>query len=60
MKSTLDYYCRLYPWGNSEMPKNKHSMNIWQGDFPKENTAEDGFATTAPVSKLGCVMRKGP
>lgn len=24
-------------------------MNIWQGDFPKENTAEDGYVLTAPV-----------
>ena len=25
-------------------------MNIWQGNFPEENTAEDGFVTTGPVS----------
>ena len=24
-------------------------LNIWQGRFPTHNTAEDGFATTAPV-----------
>lgn len=25
-------------------------LNIWQGDFPKTNTAEDGFIGTAPVN----------
>lgn len=24
-------------------------MNIWQGQFPDVNTAEDGFLSTAPV-----------
>ncbi len=23
--------------------------NIWQGDFPKTNSAKDGFVTTAPA-----------
>lgn len=41
---------RLYPWGNNEMPKGKHYMNIWQGQFPEENTGEDGFQTTGPVT----------
>lgn len=40
---------RLYPWGNNPMPKDKHIMNIWQGQFPKINTIEDGFESTAPV-----------
>lgn len=25
-------------------------MNIWQGEFPRENKAEDGFVGTAPVN----------
>lgn len=29
--------------------KNIFRANIWQGTFPKENTAEDGFLFTAPV-----------
>uniref|UniRef100_T1JI42 Sulfatase-modifying factor enzyme-like domain-containing protein n=1 Tax=Strigamia maritima TaxID=126957 RepID=T1JI42_STRMM len=41
---------RLYPWGNNLMPKNKHMANIWQGQFPDENTAEDGYIGTAPVT----------
>lgn len=24
--------------------------NIWQGEFPFKNTAEDGWATTAPIN----------
>lgn len=26
--------------------------NIWQGEFPIKNTAEDGWATTAPVNSF--------
>ena len=39
---------RLYPWGNAPTPKGKHWMNIWQGEFPKLNTEEDGYFSTAP------------
>jgi formylglycine-generating enzyme required for sulfatase activity len=28
--------------------------NIWQGPFPVHNTAEDGFAGTAPVASFPC------
>ena len=31
-------------------------MNIWQGEFPDENTAEDGYNVTAPVSIAACTM----
>ncbi|XP_078678573.1 formylglycine-generating enzyme-like [Branchiostoma floridae x Branchiostoma belcheri] len=41
---------RLYPWGNNPMPKGEHRMNIWQGKFPEENTEEDGYYSTAPVT----------
>ena len=40
---------RLFPWGNNPHPKEEHWMNIWQGKFPEENTAEDGYISTAPV-----------
>lgn len=26
--------------------------NVWQGRFPGQNTAEDGFVSTAPVSEF--------
>ena len=40
---------RLFPWGSNPTPKGEHWMNIWQGEFPTENTLEDGFLSTAPV-----------
>lgn len=40
---------RLFPWGNNPIPKGEHWMNVWQGEFPRVNTAEDGYAGTAPV-----------
>ncbi|CAL1289711.1 unnamed protein product [Larinioides sclopetarius] len=41
---------RLFPWGNKQMPQGKHFMNIWQGTFPQNNTKEDGYISTAPVT----------
>ncbi|XP_064289211.1 formylglycine-generating enzyme [Passer domesticus] len=41
---------RLFPWGNKLQPKGQHYANIWQGEFPTNNTAEDGYKGTAPVS----------
>jgi formylglycine-generating enzyme required for sulfatase activity len=38
-----------YPWGSELTPKGKHRCNIWQGKFPEENTAEDGYIGTAPA-----------
>lgn len=40
---------KRYPWGEDLMPEGKHRCNIWQGRFPEENTAEDGYAWTAPA-----------
>jgi sulfatase modifying factor 1 len=40
---------KLYPWGNDLNPDGKWMTNVWQGDFPQENTKEDGFVGTAPV-----------
>ena len=39
-----------FPWGEQE-PSDEvaHLCNIWQGEFPRRNTAADGFAGTAPV-----------
>ena len=31
------------------MPKKEHRMNVWQGNFPKQNLEKDGFARTCPV-----------
>ncbi|XP_035226744.1 formylglycine-generating enzyme-like [Stegodyphus dumicola] len=43
---------RLFPWGNKQMPRDQHYMNIWQGTFPINNTKEDGYVGTAPVTSF--------
>jgi formylglycine-generating enzyme required for sulfatase activity len=40
---------KIYPWGDELTPGGRHLCNIWQGVFPDEDTAEDGYAGTAPV-----------
>src|SRR5262249_51939742 len=42
----------LYCWGAEFKPDGKWMANIWQGSFPNENTAEDGFKGTAPVGSF--------
>jgi sulfatase modifying factor 1 len=27
-------------------------MNIWQGEFPKDNTVEDGYESTSPITEF--------
>jgi len=38
-----------YAWGNELKPEGKWPANIWQGQFPSENTAADGYIRTSPV-----------
>jgi formylglycine-generating enzyme required for sulfatase activity len=38
-----------FPWGEAEPTDTQVFCNIWQGDFPRRNTAADGFVGTAPV-----------
>ncbi|XP_064154799.1 formylglycine-generating enzyme isoform X2 [Anguilla rostrata] len=40
---------RLFPWGNKLHPKGQHYANLWQGEFPVQNTGEDGYTRTSPV-----------
>ena len=40
---------KRYPWGDELTPGGEHRCNIWQGQFPRSNTNEDGFYGTAPV-----------
>ena len=40
---------KRYVWGNDLNPDGKCMTNNWQGHFPNENTAADGFPRTAPV-----------
>jgi len=38
-----------YAWGDTFTPGGHHMANTWQGRFPQENTALDGFERTSPV-----------
>ncbi len=38
-----------YPWGDELTAGGEHRCNIWQGEFPHLNTAEDGYLGTAPA-----------
>ncbi|XP_035971207.1 inactive C-alpha-formylglycine-generating enzyme 2 isoform X1 [Halichoerus grypus] len=38
---------QLYPWGNQFQP---NRTNLWQGNFPKGDKAEDGFHGVSPVN----------
>ncbi len=40
---------KRYPWGDELTPGGKHRCNIWQGRFPQEDTADDGYDSTAPA-----------
>ncbi len=41
---------RHFPWGNELEPSGVHRMNVWQGTFPSENSAADGYVGTCPVN----------
>lgn len=40
---------QTYPWGMTPVARR---MNIWDGDFPKENTVIDGYHGVAPVKSF--------
>lgn len=39
-----------YAWGEELAPGGRHMANTWQGAFPHENLAEDGYERTSPVT----------
>lgn len=43
---------KIYPWGDELNPGGKHRCNIWQGDFPRHDTGEDGYTGTAPAKSF--------
>jgi formylglycine-generating enzyme required for sulfatase activity len=43
---------KLYPWGDELTPNGEHRCNIWQGEFPNRDLAEDGFSAAAPVDSF--------
>lgn len=40
----------MFAWGDEETPAGRRMANTWQGDFPWQNTMEDGWARTSPVA----------
>lgn len=42
----------VYPWGDFRQSGGKEAANYWQGWFPNENTAADGFALTSPTASF--------
>ncbi|HEV7648494.1 MAG TPA: formylglycine-generating enzyme family protein [Actinophytocola sp.] len=40
-----------YAWGEEFIPDGVWMANTWQGRFPYENTAADGYVGTAPVGR---------
>jgi sulfatase modifying factor 1 len=43
---------KKFAWGDDLQPDGKWMANIWQGRFPYDNTAEDGYRATAPVGSF--------
>lgn len=40
---------KVFPWGDELEPSGQQRMNVWQGEFPNNNTVADGFYGLAPV-----------
>ena len=38
-----------FAWGDELFPEGRSMANFWQGQFPWENTLQDGFEGTSPV-----------
>ena len=43
---------KTYCWGDELTPNKKWQCNIWQGNFPVQNSKEDGFEGAAPVGSF--------
>jgi len=41
-----------FAWGDEFTPSGKHMANTWQGNFPEENLALDGYERTSPVGSF--------
>lgn len=41
-----------YAWGDEFSPNGRHMANTWQGEFPWQNFALDGYEGTAPVGQF--------
>lgn len=38
-----------FTWGDDARPNGRLMANVWNGEFPRRNSAADGFAGTSPV-----------
>jgi sulfatase modifying factor 1 len=36
---------KIYPWGDELTPEGRHLCNVWQGEFPNLDLAEDGYSS---------------
>lgn len=43
---------KIYEWGDEYAPEGKMMANTWQGMFPWQNLALDGFEGTSPVASF--------
>ena len=41
-----------FVWGNDKLPDGKPEANWWQGEFPWQNTRDDGFEGSSPVGSF--------
>jgi formylglycine-generating enzyme len=41
---------KRFAWGDSTTVAGQWMANVWQGNFPDRNTAEDGYVATSPVA----------
>lgn len=39
----------VYAWGDDFAPDGRHMANTWQGEFPWQNLASDGYEGTSPA-----------
>ena len=42
---------KRFPWGDELTPDGEHRCNVWQGEFPENDDAADGYHGTAPVNE---------
>jgi formylglycine-generating enzyme len=40
---------KAFVWGDEHRPKGRMLANVWQGEFPWQNTLDDGFLGTSPI-----------
>ena len=43
---------KRFVWGDDFILHGRHQANTWQGQFPWQNLAEDGYPGTSPVGKF--------